>query len=237
MNKSKNKTTLFSALFVILVCGIGSASAAVLTFSFTGVVTFVGGTPFGSSPSIGQQVQGSFTYDTSLPPAFDTGSVAGYIQPPPSGMSVVISGVTLKSQGDASLQVLNNAFGVDNLNGFFTPISVGGVLQSNSSSIGFSLTDFSQTALSSTALPRSLNAASFGQRQGSVFDAASGGILNFSIDSLAAGFAGTPGFSNCPGQSVAALALQYGGLDAAAKALGFPSAKALQDAIRAFCRV
>ena len=236
MNKSKNKTRLFSALFIILVCGIGSASAAVLTFRFTGSVTFVGGTPFGLSPSVGQQVQGSFTYDTSLPPAFDTGSVAGYIQPPPSGMSVVISGVTLQSQGNASLQVLNNAFGVDNINGFFIPISVGGVLQSNASYILFSLTDFSQTALSSTALPLSLNVASFGQRQGSVFDAGSGGILNFSIDSLTAGFAGTPGFSNCHGQSVAALAQQYGGLDAAAKALAYPSVQALQDAIRAFCR-
>jgi hypothetical protein len=235
MNNSKNKTGLFSALFVVFVCSIGSASAAVLTFRFTGAVTFVGGIPFGLSPSIGQQVRGSFTYDTSLPPAFDTGSVAGYIQPLPSGMSVVISSVTLQSQGNASLQVLNNAFGVDNFNGFFTPISVGGVLQSNSSSISFGLTDFSQTALSSTALPLSLNVASFSQRQGNVFDAASGGILSFSIDSLTVGFAGTPGFSNCHGQSVAPLAQQYGGLDAAAKALGYPSVKELQDAIRAFC--
>jgi YVTN family beta-propeller protein len=49
-------------------------------------------------------------------------------------------------------------------------------------------------------------------------------------------FAGTPGFSNCHGQSVAALATQFGGLNAAA-ALGFPSVKALQTAIRTFCRV
>jgi len=48
--------------------------------------------------------------------------------------------------------------------------------------------------------------------------------------------AGTPGFSNCHGQSVAALAQQFGGLNAAAAALGFPSVQALQDAIRAFCR-
>jgi hypothetical protein len=237
MNKSRNKTKVFFALFVILVCSMGSTSAAVLTFRFTGAVTFVGGTPFGLSPSIGQQVQGSFTYDTSLPAAFDTGSVAGYIQPLPSGMSLLISSVTLQSQGNASLQVLNNAFGVDNLNGFFVPISVGGVSQSNSSSISFSLSDFSQTAFSSTALPLSLNVASFSQRGGSVFDAASGGILNFSIDSLLPMFSGTPGFSNCHGQSVASLAQQYGGLSAAVKALEFPSVEALQDAIRVFCRV
>ena len=49
-------------------------------------------------------------------------------------------------------------------------------------------------------------------------------------------FAGTPGFSNCHGQSVAALSNQFGGLKAAAAALGFHSVKALQDAIRVFCR-
>ena len=48
-------------------------------------------------------------------------------------------------------------------------------------------------------------------------------------------FAGTPGFSNCHGQSVAALAQEFGGLSAAATALGFPSVKALQAAIKAFC--
>jgi YVTN family beta-propeller protein len=50
-------------------------------------------------------------------------------------------------------------------------------------------------------------------------------------------FAGTPGFSNCHGQSVAALARQFGGLDAAAAALGFPSVQALQTAVQTFCRV
>jgi YVTN family beta-propeller protein len=48
-------------------------------------------------------------------------------------------------------------------------------------------------------------------------------------------FAGTPGFSNCHGQSVAALTRQFGGLKAAAAALAFPSVEALQDAIKAFC--
>lgn len=46
-------------------------------------------------------------------------------------------------------------------------------------------------------------------------------------------FAGTPGFSNCLGQSVAALAQQFGGLNAAAAALS--SIGALQNAIMAFC--
>ena len=48
-------------------------------------------------------------------------------------------------------------------------------------------------------------------------------------------FAGTPQFSNCHGESVAALAQKYGGLSAAAEALTLPRVKALQDAVRAFC--
>jgi hypothetical protein len=49
-------------------------------------------------------------------------------------------------------------------------------------------------------------------------------------------FAGTPGTPNCHGESVSALVHEFGGLKAAASALGFPSVQALQDAIRAFCR-
>jgi hypothetical protein len=144
------------------------ALAEVVTHNFMGAITFVSGTPFGLSPSIGQQVQGSFTYDTSLPPAFDTGSIAGYIQPPPSGMSVVISGVTLQSQTNNSFQVQNNNFGSDGINGFFKSISVGGV--PTSGTMNFNLSDSTATAFSSTALPSSLNIASFNLRTGGVFD-------------------------------------------------------------------
>jgi hypothetical protein len=48
-------------------------------------------------------------------------------------------------------------------------------------------------------------------------------------------FAGTPGKSNCRGKSVSALTKQYGGLNAAATALGFDSVDALQGSIEEFC--
>ena len=48
--------------------------------------------------------------------------------------------------------------------------------------------------------------------------------------------AGTPGQANCHGQSVSAIARQFGGVPAAASALGFSSVKALQDALRGFCQ-
>jgi hypothetical protein len=47
-------------------------------------------------------------------------------------------------------------------------------------------------------------------------------------------FAGTPGKSNCHGQSVSALARQYGGLSGAAAALGYSDVSLLQNAIMAF---
>lgn len=48
-------------------------------------------------------------------------------------------------------------------------------------------------------------------------------------------FAGTPGKADCVGVSVAALVRQYGGLNAAAASLHYPSVRALQQAIMAFC--
>jgi uncharacterized membrane protein len=48
-------------------------------------------------------------------------------------------------------------------------------------------------------------------------------------------FRGTPGKANCFGKSVSALPRQYGGLNAAAAALGFDSVRALQHAVFAFC--
>jgi hypothetical protein len=48
-------------------------------------------------------------------------------------------------------------------------------------------------------------------------------------------FAGTPGKPNCYGQSVSALAGQFGGLNAAAAALGYSSVQVLQNNIAAYC--
>jgi len=46
---------------------------------------------------------------------------------------------------------------------------------------------------------------------------------------------GTPGQPNCHGQSISALAHQFGGINAAASALGFSSVPALQNAFGLFC--
>jgi hypothetical protein len=46
---------------------------------------------------------------------------------------------------------------------------------------------------------------------------------------------GTPGQPNCHGQSISALAHQFGGIDAAASALGFSSVDQLQAGFALFC--
>jgi len=47
--------------------------------------------------------------------------------------------------------------------------------------------------------------------------------------------AGTPGLPNCHGQTISALAHQFGGIDAAASALGFSTVQTLQNTFSLFC--
>jgi hypothetical protein len=60
--------------------------------------------------------------------------------------------------------------------------------------------------------------------------------MTFSLKGETIPEAGTPGQANCHGQSVSAVARQFGGVPAAASALGFSSVKALQAALRGFCQ-
>lgn len=59
--------------------------------------------------------------------------------------------------------------------------------------------------------------------------------MTFSLTGDTIPEAGTPGHANCHGKSISALARQFGGINAAASALGFSSVAALQDGVKAFC--
>jgi hypothetical protein len=48
--------------------------------------------------------------------------------------------------------------------------------------------------------------------------------------------AGTPEQANCHGNTISAMANEFGGLDASASTLGFSSVDALQDGVRVFCK-
>ena len=60
--------------------------------------------------------------------------------------------------------------------------------------------------------------------------------MTFSLQGVTIPEAGTPGQANCHGQSVSAVTRQFGGIPAAAAALGFSSVKELQGAVRTFCK-
>jgi hypothetical protein len=48
--------------------------------------------------------------------------------------------------------------------------------------------------------------------------------------------AGTPGQASCHGHTIAAMAKEFGGIDASASALGYSSVDALQDGVTVFCK-
>lgn len=60
--------------------------------------------------------------------------------------------------------------------------------------------------------------------------------MTFSLKGETIPGAGTPGEANCHGQSVSAVARQFGGVAAAVSGLGFSSVKELQNALKIFCR-
>jgi len=59
--------------------------------------------------------------------------------------------------------------------------------------------------------------------------------MAFSLTGETVPEAGTPGQPNCHGQTISALAHQFGGIDAAASALGFSTVQALQTGFKLFC--
>jgi hypothetical protein len=59
--------------------------------------------------------------------------------------------------------------------------------------------------------------------------------MTFSLTGNTVPDAGRPGQANCHGESISALAKQFGSLDAAASSLGFSSVQALQDSFTTFC--
>ena len=81
MNKLlKNKTWYFlTVLFLVMVVGVvESAQANLITYYFTGKITYVPTPPpYGLSIGVGDPVTGTIAYDPSL----------GYIQSPPSVLS------------------------------------------------------------------------------------------------------------------------------------------------------
>jgi uncharacterized repeat protein (TIGR03803 family) len=98
------------------------------------------------------------------------------------------------------------------------------------------LTNCTDGAFPSAGLTADVSGNLFGSTEeggasndGTVFELSGSGFV------VPATFTGIPGKPNCHGKSVSALARQYGGLSAAAAALGYSSVRVLQNAIAAYC--
>lgn len=132
------------------------------------------------SIAVGTPVTGSLSYDSTIPPNYNTGSVAGYVGSDGRvKYSITLGGVTVQNdEGSYSLQVLNNSFGSDGFNGFFSSVS-GGVFDT----IRFNFSDSTGNVFSSTALPDSLDLSNFTFSTGTL-TCGTGGSVFFSIDEL-----------------------------------------------------
>lgn len=177
MNRLKNKIKQFLSIFLVVgtLSLVAEPARAVLVTqkfmgSITGIYNFRFGPPYGAV--IGQPVHGSFTYDTQLALISDDGTTAFYRSSFYSygieGMSLVIGAATIRSVPTYSIRIINNypSF-VDIIDGFFpTLFCKPGSTCNNNPYLSFILTDSTQTALSSTALPNSLNLLNFSKREG-----------------------------------------------------------------------
>jgi hypothetical protein len=59
--------------------------------------------------------------------------------------------------------------------------------------------------------------------------------MTFSLSGDTIPAAGMPGQANCHGQTVSAMAKEFGGIDASASTLGYSNVDALQNGVRVFC--
>jgi hypothetical protein len=216
----------------------------------TGALTAIAGSSFttgGDPRSMAVDPSGKFAYVADF-----IGNVLGYTIDPSTGALTTIAGSPFAAgQGPQSVAVdpsgkfayvANLGGGVSGYTigpttGALTPIAGSPFAAGNGPNIGAVdpsgtvayVTNFSGNNVSGYTIDPSTGALT--AIAGSPFAA---GGEPFSV-AFALTFAGTPGQPNCYGKSVSALAKKYGGLDAAAQALGYPSVQALKNAIDSFC--
>jgi hypothetical protein len=150
------------------------ASSEVLTYDFTATVTGNGsGDPLGTQ--VGNQFNGSFSYDTATQAALNLGGEAVY---PTSSLSITLPSETI----DLPFSSNNHLVIVNSSPGTFDQFSL--AAQQGNVQISLTLVDPTGTAFNSLAIPTSLSLESFQTTTGFV---AIGGTLaaDFTITSLA----------------------------------------------------
>lgn len=190
-----------------LTCLADHSTADVVHFQFTGTVTSAfdndpnnnQNNVFGEDVGVGDQVTGTFTFDTDLAPTADLGNAAEYSPKSPSFFSVQMGSTTYSSDGIFYAAVADN-FGATDPQDVFVMIdgedddpatNVGDtILVDGDVLTGFMswrIFDSSAGSLSSTMLPSLSNIENFDFTEGEVSGTDTNGIFGlarYSIDSV-----------------------------------------------------
>jgi hypothetical protein len=231
------------------ICGglwILPAQGAVTTFNFTGVI-FQVDAPLSGTFAIGEVITGSYTFDSSAPDSVPNDPSVGIYS---SSLAYSVSAGSFVSTGTAfQFNIFNNLLLSSGILRDQYRVALGSQGQSvngllyNAFSLDLFTNGSNPISLTSDALPSSpprITDFTNNQLRFYFVDPNDTSVVYYVVGSVstlteAPRFGGTPGKSNCHGQSVSALARQYGGLNSAAAGLGFSSVSALQNAILTFC--
>lgn len=222
------------------------AYAAVTTFNFTGVIVQVDAPLLGTF-AIGDVITGSYTFDSSAPDLDPNDPTVGIYS---SGLAYSVSAGSFVSAGTGfEFNIFNNLVLSPGILRDQYRVALGAQGQSVNGLLynGFTLDLFTNgsnpTSLTSDALPSSpprITDFTNNQLRFYFIDPYDTSVVYYVVGSVstlteAPRFTGMPGKANCYGKSVSTLAQQYGGLNSAAAALGYPDVSALQSAILTFC--
>jgi hypothetical protein len=174
-----------------IVWSTGVARAGIVSYGFVGKVNLVFGNPFnGVSPSLGDVVTGSFSYDTSVvgtTTANHPGALS-YAETQPRFFSITLDGGTFQSVSSYDARIENNnpydAITLED----DAPLMNGAAPILGSSSIYFQLADSTGSVFADRSLPRTLDLAKF-TSQFSEITTVSDGVysgVTFTVDGLTA---------------------------------------------------
>lgn len=181
--------TFVAALMIGMVWSTGVARAGIVTYDFLGRVNLVFGNRFnGVSPSLGDVVAGSFSYDTSVVGTTvpNHPGALSYAEARPSFFSITLDGGTFRSVNSYDVRIENNnpydAITLED----DSPLMNGAPPIPGYSSIYFQLVDGTASVFADRSLPAALDLANF-NGQFCEITTVSGGVFSgvtFTVDSL-----------------------------------------------------
>jgi hypothetical protein len=170
----------FRALAIaIFILGLSSQTTLATTFALTGSlysVQFPYGDPFAGAITANSAISGTYTFDEN---ALDLEPGVGgsyFSSGPPFGISVTIGGITFASDA-LTVPTTNNFFGFDQFGA--NSQNFAGPNGTTIANMAMLFTDYTQTALSSDALP--LTPPRFDSSVFSIYGTFNGGTSEFSL--------------------------------------------------------